>query len=314
MAENEENSGFETLAIEKAESQSGKITTESPKKRVALLIQLQGEGAGKKFFITKRETFIGRSSDTDIMLPDFEISRRHSVIVYENHDRGHEPPRCVLRDLNSKNGIAVNGKKTDLHSLNDKDVISLGSIALGFYIKDEFEMKFDEELFSMATVDALTGLYNKHYFQRQFRLEVQRVMRDRSALSLMFCDLDHFKRVNDTHGHLAGDYVLRKVGEILRSNQREYDVCGRYGGEEFAVLLPSTDLRCANIAAERLRARVEQTVFDYQGAIIPVTTSIGVSAFTADMRSPEDLIAAADRGVYLAKEGGRNRVVCIEGS
>ncbi|MCX7015536.1 MAG: GGDEF domain-containing protein [Candidatus Sumerlaeota bacterium] len=282
----------------------------STRKNVPIIMLLQGENVGRKYLLQKREIIIGRAPEADIRLFDFEISRRHSSIVYENIQRPEEAPHCVVSDLNSKNGTLVNGVKVESQPLRDKDIVTVGSTVLGFYLKDEVEVKFDAELYSMATVDSLTGVHNKFYFQREFQRELKRAERGSNPLALVFCDLDHFKRVNDTYGHLAGDFILRKLGEILLSSMREYDICARYGGEEFAVALPGTSLEGALAVAERLRARVAERPFDYQGHAIPITISIGVAVLDGTMDSAEALLHAADKALYEAKSLGRNRV-CV---
>jgi len=281
----------------------------SHRRNIPILMLLQGDTVGKKFLLNKRQLNIGRSPDSDLVLTDSEVSRKHSAIVYENCDQPEEMPRCFVHDLNSKNGTLVNGKRVVSMPLKDRDIITIGQAVLGFYLKDEVEIKFDAQLFSMATVDSLTGLYNKYYFQRTYQREYQRATRGNTPLTLFFIDVDEFKKINDTFGHVSGDAVLRKIGEILMHNMREYDVCGRYGGEEFTVALPSTTLEAAEIVAERLRRMIEETEFVFREQIIPTTVSIGLAS-TEDsaIHSPEDLIHAADQALYRAKQQGRNRV------
>jgi len=298
----------ETVGIDDLR-ESGELPGAARRKNIPILMHLQGENVGRKHLLQRPETLIGRSLECDIQLSDFEASRRHSVIAYENISRPAEPPRCVIRDLNSKNGTLVNGERVSAHTLRDKDIIAIGGTVLGFYLKDEVEARFDAELYSLATVDPLTGVFNKYYFHREFQRELRRAERAKAPLCLLFCDLDLFKAVNDTHGHLAGDFILRKLGEILLGNVREYDICCRYGGEEFAVVMPSTTLEGARQVAERLRSIVESSAFEYQGRLIRITISIGLAPWLEGMRSVEDLIQAADKTLYRAKREGRNRVV-----
>lgn len=167
----------------------------------------------------------------------------------------------------------------------------------------------DAQLEELAILDELTGLYNRRYVLQRLGEEVLRARRYRLPLSCLMLDLDHFKRVNDTHGHLAGDAVLRQLGATLRLSVRSTDVVGRYGGEEFLVLLPQTPLSGARTLAERIRWVVEQTVFDAGGVRVRCTVSIGVA--TAPQGEPPDLdrlVGAADEALYLAKRRGRNRV------
>jgi diguanylate cyclase (GGDEF)-like protein len=161
-----------------------------------------------------------------------------------------------------------------------------------------------------ATVDALTGLHNRPYLDERLHEEVERARRNGVSLAVLMADVDDFKIINDTYGHQCGDAVLKVVGGILRTSVRVFDVCARYGGDEFAILMPSGDARNAAACAERIRRRVEE----YKGdepklPLTPVTMSIGV-AVTASGESAADLILRADQSLYEAKASGKNRV-CV---
>ncbi|HHX40463.1 MAG TPA: diguanylate cyclase [Armatimonadetes bacterium] len=164
-------------------------------------------------------------------------------------------------------------------------------------------------LAELATHDELTRLYNRRHLVQRLSEEVPRAKRYRLPLSCLLLDLDHFKRVNDTYGHPAGDAVLRQIASILRSSVRSVDVVGRYGGEEFLIILPQTGAEGARVLAERIRQRVEQEPFDIGGQTIHCTTSIGLAAASdGEVPDADDLIAEADRALYHAKAMGRNRV------
>jgi diguanylate cyclase (GGDEF)-like protein len=161
----------------------------------------------------------------------------------------------------------------------------------------------------LSTTDALTGLRNRRYVADVLALEVLRANRYGTALSLLMADLDHFKRVNDTHGHLAGDAVLTATAGIVMKFLRGIDVAGRYGGEEIVVVLPQTDLEGAVALAERVRGAVEENDCDLgDGRRGSVTVSVGVAQLRRGA-GVADLIAAADAALYAAKAAGRNRVV-----
>ncbi len=167
-------------------------------------------------------------------------------------------------------------------------------------------------LAEVSARDALTGLYNRWYVMDKIEAEINRSIRHGSPLSLLMMDLDHFKRVNDTYGHTAGDQVLQSVGKLLRECCRVYDVAGRYGGEEFCLLLPETTLGSTPVVAERIRQRLEMTEVTIGGASLIVTASIGVAGIDTaageSLLSPTALIDRADRALYAAKNQGRNRV------
>ena len=161
----------------------------------------------------------------------------------------------------------------------------------------------------VSTTDAVTGMRTRRYVGEVLSIEVLRATRYRTQLSVAMCDLDHFKRVNDAFGHPAGDAVLAGAGDLIRRTLRATDVAGRYGGEEFLLVLPGTDLEGASLLGERVRAAIEAAEFDV-GAAAPhsVTVSIGVATL-ASGQSPDALLAAADEALYRAKGDGRNRVV-----
>lgn len=170
-----------------------------------------------------------------------------------------------------------------------------------------------DQVQEQARTDALTGLNNHGEFQRQLKEEEERSRRYNRSFSLLMLDIDHFKTVNDSYGHQAGDEVLRALAARLREQNRPVDHAARYGGEEFVVILPETTNDGAFTSAERLRAAVaDSAVTVTDGRTIPVTISIGVATFPADAGSGTALIAAADAALYAAKQGGRNRVVRYE--
>jgi len=172
--------------------------------------------------------------------------------------------------------------------------------------KDEAQKKIVE----MATTDELTGLYNRRYFMEALEREVSRAKRYETDLAFCMIDLDHFKRINDTYGHPAGDRVLLEIGKIFKECIRQSDLAGRYGGEEFALILPSTQTEEAYMVCERLRDMVSQHQFKYNLYLLRITTSIGIASFNpSNPEDPVSLIYRADEALYQAKEAGRNRVV-----
>jgi diguanylate cyclase (GGDEF)-like protein len=168
----------------------------------------------------------------------------------------------------------------------------------------------EQRLEQLATVDQLTGLYNHRMFYSTLKNEIMRARRYGRPASLLMIDIDHFKRINDSYGHLAGDRVLERIGRLLKENLRaECSTC-RYGGEEFAVILPEIGMEAAFTTAERLREIVAQTSFDNGTPDeIKITVSIGVSAFPESAAAVDELTSAADAALYAAKDAGRNRVV-----
>jgi diguanylate cyclase (GGDEF)-like protein len=160
----------------------------------------------------------------------------------------------------------------------------------------------------MMVRDGLTQISNKRKFEDEAVREVARARRYGRPLSLLLFDVDRFKSINDEHGHLCGDFVLKEVVRIVSDFFRKEQVFARVGGDEFAVLTPEARLDGARILAERLRSRVASTEFLYAGANVRVTCSFGVAEFGSDMKSPQELYEAADRALYCAKRAGRDRV------
>jgi len=167
-------------------------------------------------------------------------------------------------------------------------------------------------LSEVSARDSLTGLYNRWYVMEKIESEMNRSLRHGSPVTVLMMDIDHFKRVNDTWGHAVGDMVLQSVGRVLRDSCRVYDVPGRYGGEEFCVVLPETTMGNSPAVAERIRLRLESSTVPVEGTNVHVTASIGIAgvdAATADaVLTASALIDRADRALYVAKHRGRNRV------
>ena len=161
-----------------------------------------------------------------------------------------------------------------------------------------------DELTRAATVDAVTGLYNRRYFEAQIQAEVQRARRQQQDLALLMVDIDDFKRINDTLGHLEGDRALRDVANLLRRGVRIFDLCARYGGEEFAILMPGATRHVALQVAERIRRAIQDRSLQ---SVAPMTVSVGVGFLEPD-HTEEDLIGAADKALMSAKRAGKNVV------
>ncbi len=193
----------------------------------------------------------------------------------------------------------------------------LARLALHLKVKrlqDELRAK-NATLEQLSSVDELTGLRNRRYAMEVLSVEFQRARRYQTPLSLLMADLDHFKKVNDVHGHLAGDYVLRGVADRLADALRSTDTAGRYGGEELIVVLPGNTGAGALTFADRWRQAVELRPFEVpDGPAVSVTLSVGAAAYSGAFEVPEDLVAAADRALYRAKDNGRNRVALAESS
>jgi diguanylate cyclase (GGDEF)-like protein len=170
----------------------------------------------------------------------------------------------------------------------------------------------DRETYELATTDSLTGVYNRRTFKELAEPQLSRSRRAHLPVSLLLLDLDHFKRINDTYGHLAGDDVLREFSRLVREGLRKEDLLARYGGEEFVVLLPGTGAAAAQVSAERIREDVAARQLDANGHLVRVTVSIGVASEAGDtLPSLEAMLGRADEALYQAKNQGRNKVVTL---
>lgn len=164
-----------------------------------------------------------------------------------------------------------------------------------------------DELLSLSRTDRLTALWNRGYWEECLNSEFKRCQRSGNDVALVMFDIDHFKNINDNYGHQVGDDAIRLVAQVTRDSSREVDICGRYGGEEFTIILPDTDLDGAVIYAERLRKNIEQSVVNSQGETLNFTVSLGVAMLDKTISSPTQWLVNADKALYQSKEGGRNQ-------
>lgn len=287
-------------------STSQTLVSEGRKKRNAFLQVLSARSAalaGRMFKVDRPEMIIGRSVDTNIQIDDESVSRRHAKII-TNGER-HE-----IIDLGSTNGTFLNAARIDAAPLADGDRIQIGrNTVLTFSFKDELEESYQRNIYENATRDGLTRVFNRKFFMDSFRKEFAYCQRHRVPLSVVLFDVDHFKKLNDTYGHPAGDFVLQKMAQRVLDTIRSEDILARYGGEEFIMLVRQCGPEQALACSERTRKAVETTDFNFNGVSMRATISVGLATMLGDPNlTPEDLIAHADRFLYEAKRKGRNRV------
>jgi two-component system, cell cycle response regulator len=271
----------------------------------ACLIVIRGRSVGLLHELKKLPAVLGRSPDVELTIDDLAVSRKHAQI-----ERG--PEGYLVRDLGSTNGVFLNGLRVEAaQPLRDGDRIQVGTSAiLKFCFQDELEAGLQKKLYDSATRDSLTGAYNRGVFLETLEADVAHAIKSEQVLSLLLLDLDHFKVVNDTHGHPAGDLVLRQAARLIHSALRTEDIAARYGGEEFGVLLRYTDSARAFTIAERIRQTIADHQFEFQGGTLRLTTSIGMATLEGGSHtSAAQLIEAADQFLYRAKQQGRNRPI-----
>jgi diguanylate cyclase (GGDEF)-like protein len=265
-----------------------------------VLVVISGAELGRQIDLASVEVDIGRGEEVTFRIDSEQVSRRHASIR-------KLAGKFILGDLNSTNGTFVNERKVRTHALMDGDQIRIGKTVFK-YTESALEVEFHEQIAHRANVDALTSAFNKRYFQEALRRCVDAARASSTAVSLIVFDIDHFKKINDTRGHAAGDAVLKQLGEVIRAQVRDGDVFCRIGGEEFAIILTSTPEEAARRAAEFIREAVEQSDFVFELSEIPVTISLGVAALDGTDLDAEALFQRADSRLYEAKRSGRNRV------
>lgn len=268
-----------------------------------VLVVLRGVQVGQRFVLGTSHATIGRDASVDIQLEDEGVSREHATIDLTDG-------LCLLRDAGSTNGVFVNGERKDAAELHPGDRIGVGAdTILKLQIEDDLDAEFEERIFSAALYDGLTGAFNRAAFDRELESEVARALRHELPLSLLMFDLDHFKRVNDSHGHSVGDAVLREFVERLHAITRSEDYLARFGGEEFIMICTNTTREEAKTLAERALEVVIGERFSAEGLGLPISVSIGVAELHAlPDPSPGTLIEAADAALYRAKASGRARI------
>ncbi len=270
----------------------------------ATLIVLRGPKEGTVYQLRKGKTVIGRSTDVDIQINAEGVSRVHAEIAEADGV-------YLLRDLGSTNGTVCHGQWVEApYQLTDGDRINLGGgVVLRFALEGELEQRLRAKLYDLATRDGLTSAYNRRFLDERMISEWPWAVRHEQSCALLMVDIDHFKRVNDTWGHLAGDQVLVELVGIITQTIRREDLLARVGGEEFAVLCRGTTQLAAITLAERLRVKVMEHRFLWNGEPVSLTLSIGVATSAEkSVGSTADLLALADQRLYEAKGAGRNRV------
>jgi len=273
--------------------------------RSACVVVIHGEGLGRRADIEGKPVVVGRSQEADLHIPHKSVSRQHCEIWRDGDE-------YRIRDLGATNCTRVNDLPVKEGVLADGDHVTLGESILKFISHSSVEARYHEEVYQLATHDALTELYNRRHFVELVDKEIARAQRHGRPLVMCIIDVDLFKPVNDQYGHIAGDGVLRQLAALVRGFVRGEDIAARIGGEEFAVLLPESDIDAAHAFAERLREEVASEVFVLGGEPKRITISIGIAALGEGRDDRGSLMKAADEALYRAKDEGRNRV-CVVG-
>ena len=269
------------------------------------LMMMAGDGAGRVLRINEDRTTLGRSKRATVELRENGVSRVHCAIVREKSGR------WMIEDLGSTNGTLVNGGRVTRVELSAGDRIQLGpDVVMQFGFYDDAEESLATKLYEAATRDPLTRAHNRRYLMERLSAEVSFATRHSQKLALVMFDIDHFKQVNDQHGHAVGDAVLREVAFAVTQTLRNEDVLARYGGEEFVVLARGLSLKNGALLAERMRKALESRSIEIDSKKLRVTVSAGVAALDeCNVPNGASLLGLADARLYRAKDTGRNCVV-----
>src|SRR5262245_14319141 len=261
-----------------------------------------GPGMGTRYTLSDKPLVIGRCNDCEIRINDHSVSRRHARI-----QPGADGYYAV--DLQSTNGTFVNDLPASMYKLKDGDYLRVGNCIYRFLTGGNVETEYHEEIYRLTIIDALAEIHNKRYFLEFLDRELARSARYDRPLSLVMMDIDRFRNINEELGHLGGDFTLRELSSRIKTSIRKEELLTRYGGEEFAVVLPETPCEGAMILAERLVRLVHDKPFQYEDRTYQVTISAGVTTTVGEKNiTPDDLIRRADEKLYQAKHEGRNRV------
>ena len=289
------------------------LSQSDPDKRMAgshstFMLVVSGGIPGTMVPLSEEGTRLGRSADNSFQINDITVSREHAFVMVDNLGSVH------IRDEGSTNGTYLNGKRIKpqrLVEVADGDRVQLGTtVVLKLVRLDPKDEQFQREMFERTVRDTLTGLYNRAYLLNQIGVLAERSASQGIGLAVLMLDIDYFKQINDQHGHLVGDGVLRQVAAILRESTRAEDLVARFGGEEFVVVLPVSVPDLATERAERIRSNLAERRLVAPGVEIRVTASIGLAfAGPESARNAMALITTADEALYQAKADGRNRVV-----
>jgi len=262
---------------------------------------IHGKDKGKIFPFLSVVT-IGRGNGADFIINDELVSRVHIKVSHNNNV-------FIVEDLNSTNGTYIEANRIERFTTTPGTVVHIGNSQLVFSLKSVAQIDTEKELYKAATTDGLTKISNRLWFMKRADEEIVYAQNKALPLTMIMMDIDFFKRVNDNFGHQAGDSVLRQTAAILLQHKREADLLGRYGGEEFVLLLKGITTEKSKLVAERIRQSIESADFIYNNQKIPITISLGICTMPANnILDLNNCILIADKLLYKAKANGRNRL------
>lgn len=284
-----------------------KVTLDSANRTPATLVLLVGPASsiGKQWQLDGTDAVIGRSPSSTIFIDDRSVSKSHCKFII----RGSE---TLIMDLESTNKTLINSQPLPpltTVKLKNNDQVKVGNVIFKFLEKGNIESVSHKKTFDRGQIDAMTGAYNKGALESYAPEAIKRSDLIRKPLSLIVFDIDHFKKVNDTYGHAPGDYVIKEIARLVKDRLiRSEDFFSRFGGEEFVLILSATPVSIAADVAERIRATIESHKFDFEGTVIPITISLGVSVREPGGADWDSLFKKGDEALYKSKNRGRNQV------
>ncbi len=269
-----------------------------------LLVRIDSADAGQVHSLNEDQFTLGRHPENNVCIDDQGLSRYHARLVKKGD-------KYWIEDLDSSNGTFVNGRRMTSCELTNGDTLQFGPrVSFRLSLASADEERVLKQLYESSVRDPLTQTFNRQYLAGQLTSEVSFALRHKTELSVLMLDVDFFKKINDGHGHQAGDFVLQTVARRLLHELRTEDILARYGGEEFVVLLRGVSAAGGSRAGERLRSAIAEAPVCYQGTDIVVTISVGCANLDqCEDQSPDGLLLLADKRLYAAKDAGRNCVV-----
>lgn len=308
MAENPNNNPEDKTSVVTSETLKIKLAEAGNSPPALVLLMGPGKLVGKQWAIETTNMVIGRSPESQIFVDDKSVSRRHARIILEGSN-------VYIYEEGSANGTEIDGQKIEAQKqilLVNNQQVKTGNVIFKYLEKGNIEAVTNRVMSDLTQIDPLTEIFNKGALESQGKELFKRAKAAELPLTVIVFDLDNFKMVNDTHGHAAGDFVLKELSAVVKERLiRREDVFGRFGGEEFCLILFGGDLRRGVDVANRVRSTIEKHEFKVKEAVIPVTISAGVATLELSMDSWEELFERADQASYLSKKGGKNRVSTI---
>lgn len=276
------------------------------------LVFLSGDLLAVPIPLEREEVILGRAIEADVRVNDIKVSRSHAKITAASGPDS-KASSYIISDLDSQNGTFLNGEQIESETLQNGDKIKIGEHILRFELLDEIDREYQHQIRRLLAHDDLTGLLSGRSFFSELRREAARAKQQELPFCVLMMDVDNFKLVNDTYGHLTGSKTIEEIGLCITSVLRTGDVASRFGGEEFSAFLLEARINQAMIAAERIRERIERQPFTVikQGkssGIHHITISVGIASYPEDSEDPIELVEMADSALYRAKRLGRNQV------